>query len=832
MNSRPLDPEALFDRESCDRCGICFSQCPEMGLPIEIAREEIDLAIKGRPRYVLDRCTSCRVCNALCPNDCNPWGLVSTLRNYICEGRGVSSLFGLLAPHFPPNVFTALREKLPARDKEVLEKWASPEGGEEVFFAGNNSLLFPYLYDSRLLEDMPVLCGEKLDAGAFYAVPGYMDPASQVLGFAIKTLKKLGARRVICETDAYDMLSKHDLLGLRMDLELVHISQWLRQSIDAGKISITSPLRTTLTVHDNCMSRDFLPMMDEVRELVSMLGGELVEMQRTRERAPCCGLGGSSRAFSLPDMLAQMVTRLGEAEDAGAEGLVVYCTGCLWALSMARVLSGSSLPVYHIFELVRMASGEDSLQDKHAERAWQIIGVMADGVLSDLLKPGEKRMFIDDVPLPREMEFAYSPQPFPIAAASGLMDKPLIHAMVAGVSALVMPAFTASYLGRKRLLFAARVRAGAIARALISSPPVQALKKALPAPADIFYQVGTRENNRIMGVLKKTLIRRIPMRYVTRLGGRPIISVPCAAPVNKSLGRTFEQATNDAQVNFDTVNQMVKMFKSDMLLGVIDGSIEPHACGCEVAYPEIGVPYVTTHPAPNIEELEKLIIPDPGRDGRLPQMMEAIRLISGRYKITCGCAVGGPLTIACELGGAENVASSIITDPEYVTRLLSYTTEVCKTVALTYVEAGADAVLIGEPTGSMLSRKHAWEFMGKYVKEVIDACPVPMILHICGNTDHLIELMVRTGPDAISVDKGDLPSLVPRIPSDIIIVGNIDPIAVLEQGTPQDIKREVKDLCSRMSHVPYYLCAPGCDISPDTPLENLAAMIDAVRELG
>lgn len=126
-----------------------------------------------------------------------------------------------------------------------------------------------------------------------------------------------------------------------------------------------------------------------------------------------------------------------------------------------------------------------------------------------------------------------------------------------------------------------------------------------------------------------------------------------------------------------------------------------------------------------------------------------------------------------------------------------------------YAEAGADAILVGEPTGSMLSRKHAWEFMGKYLKEIIDACPVPVVLHICGNANHLLELMVHAGPAAIGLGKEDLPSLVPRIPPDIVIVGNIDPISVLEGGSPENERREVEELCDRMSHVPCYIYAPG-----------------------
>ncbi|MDY6795446.1 MAG: uroporphyrinogen decarboxylase family protein [Actinomycetota bacterium] len=413
---------------------------------------------------------------------------------------------------------------------------------------------------------------------------------------------------------------------------------------------VSNPLDIRLTIHDNCMSRDFPTMMDGARELASSLGADMMEMERTRERTPCCCSGGGSRSFSLPDMISQMISSLGEAEASGAEGLAVYCTGCLWALSMARTLTGSDLPVYHVFELVRIANGEDDLQARHLERAWQIVGAMGDGVL-DYLMGGERRLFLDNVPLGGEKNLARDPRPFSNTSIPSLLDRPDARDLIGRLSAGTVPAFAAFYLGGARLLFSARVRLGGLAGNLLSSAPARALEKAVPAPADTIYRAGTGENNRFMGVLKKTVLNRIPLRYITRLGGRLIISFPCAAPVNKYLGRTFEEATWNPQVNFDTVNRMVEMFDSDMLLGVIDGSIEPQACGCEVDYPEIGVPCVTTHPAVPIEELEKLSVPDPSRDGWLPQMTEAMRPISGKYKITCASAVGGPTTITCELGG-------------------------------------------------------------------------------------------------------------------------------------------------------------------------------------
>ena len=147
-----------------------------------------------------------------------------------------------------------------------------------------------------------------------------------------------------------------------------------------------------------------------------------------------------------------------------------------------------------------------------------------------------------------------------------------------------------------------------------------------------------------------------------------------------------------------------------------------------------------------------------------------------------------------------------------------------------YIEAlakvGVDMVVIGDPSCSMVSRKHFWEFVGKPLQKLIAESSVPVLLHICGNSTHLIEPMVRTGAAALSLDDVDMPAIVPRVPKAVPIAGNIPTVEVLSRGTVEDVRRKVAELCEDMRDIPTFLCAPGCEVPPDTPLENLKAMID------
>ncbi len=451
--------EGYFDVDACTLCGECFHACPEMRLPLAEAIEEIELAIKGKPRYVLDRCTSCRICNTVCPNDCNPWGLVTALRNQVYEREGVSSMLGLLAPHFPPNIFSALTARLSQRELELVKDWEKLKEGEEIFLPGILNLLYPYIYDSGLIAGLPVLCGAKYDAGVVYYVPGYIDPAREVYANTVRILNSTGAKRVIAETETYDMLM-HNVSKEKQDFETVHILQWLLEKVGSGSINVDTPVKKKLTVHDNCMSRDFPYMMDAARSLLASLGCELVEMENSRDRGVCCGLGGGSRSFNPVDMIAQAAARLKEAERSGAEGLAVYCPGCLWMLSMARVLCGSKLDIYHVFELLRMAGGEGDLQGMNVDRSWQLLGIMGDGIASDLLSSSGRRVFYKDVPCERVSDYSEDPRSFRITLVSKLLSKASVRKAVSALGPTVTRWFLASYLGVKRRLFAVRSRYG------------------------------------------------------------------------------------------------------------------------------------------------------------------------------------------------------------------------------------------------------------------------------------------------------------------------------------------------------------------------------------
>jgi len=166
-----------------------------------------------------------------------------------------------------------------------------------------------------------------------------------------------------------------------------------------------------------------------------------------------------------------------------------------------------------------------------------------------------------------------------------------------------------------------------------------------------------------------------------------------------------------------------------------------------------------------------------------------------------------------------------------VTKLVEFCAEALYVYLMAQIEAGADVLIISEPTVSMLSPDHFDRFFGRYVKGVIERVNRPVTLHVCGDPSHLIESMCATGAASISLDEPvDLPGIAPRVSPNIVISGNLDPVGVMVEGSPDTVRASVRELLEKMRPYPNFVLATGCDLAPDTPLENIAALIDTVKE--
>jgi len=107
---------------------------------------------------------------------------------------------------------------------------------------------------------------------------------------------------------------------------------------------------------------------------------------------------------------------------------------------------------------------------------------------------------------------------------------------------------------------------------------------------------------------------------------------------------------------------------------------------------------------------------------------------------------------------------------------------------------------------------------------------LPYALHICGNTDLILEDMLQTGADAFELDyKTDINRIFDLCNQSVTFIGNIDPSGVLRFGTGEMVREKVTGLLHVYQASPRFIVNAGCAIPPDTPGENIRQLIHTAR---
>ncbi|RJP24246.1 MAG: hypothetical protein C4520_04390 [Candidatus Abyssobacteria bacterium SURF_5] len=348
---------------------------------------------------------------------------------------------------------------------------------------------------------------------------------------------------------------------------------------------------------------------------------------------------------------------------------------------------------------------------------------------------------------------------------------------------------------------------------------------------DVFAWIGQTPALRPLGLSLLDTFHRMTLCEIMQIAGRrmvfPLIGVVAARLNNTRL----KDNLLNADVALQSLSYATKLLETEFAFcSMPDTSAFAESYGCTVKMPEDGSALITKHVIDNLEDLKRIEKSGPVQLGRMGSTFHLITEMVSRFTLIRGALDGGPFSLAAILGGVESVSRKIIREPAFVERLVQFCTNVSIMFAQSMVSAGVDAIILGDPTAGLLSPKQYEKFAGPYVKQVVDSVEVPVILHVCGKTSHIIEQMCATGVQGISLDTPvDFPAIVSRVPKDVAIIGNLDPVGTVLNGTPEQAAAATKQLLDSMRDVPNYMFSTGCELPLETPLENIQAMIAAVK---
>ncbi|WP_289003900.1 uroporphyrinogen decarboxylase family protein [uncultured Parabacteroides sp.] len=274
-----------------------------------------------------------------------------------------------------------------------------------------------------------------------------------------------------------------------------------------------------------------------------------------------------------------------------------------------------------------------------------------------------------------------------------------------------------------------------------------------------------------------------------------------------------------------------------------DDATIAEAVGAKVIYRE-DEPAIVDEEQPVLKDLRDVYdmpIPDPASSGRLNEWLEATHTLTesiGDHVFIMGRADQGPFSIACLLRGTTQFMMDLLTeDKQLIDDVLEYCRKISAVFAKAQKDAGAHVTSIGDAFAgpNLISpdmyRQFALIPEQKLAKEVQDY-GIPFSIHICGNTNGIIQDMGTTGAKILEVDwMLDIKEARRLVPEDTVLMGNIDPSSPLVIGTPSDVDAAVKRLIEATKGK-RHIISSGCAMGRNTPPENFKAFIEAAHRYG
>jgi uroporphyrinogen decarboxylase len=268
---------------------------------------------------------------------------------------------------------------------------------------------------------------------------------------------------------------------------------------------------------------------------------------------------------------------------------------------------------------------------------------------------------------------------------------------------------------------------------------------------------------------------------------------------------------------------------------MMDLSVEAEAFGSAVKVTDDEVPTVVGHIVESEEQANALRVPsvEGNRTGRYVEAIRQARKLITDRPVFAG--VIGPYSLAGRLLDVSEIMVLCYDEPDMVHTVLQKATTFLIDYIRAYREAGADGVMVAEPLVGLLSPALMNEFSAPYMKQIVDAVQddsFAVIYHNCGNAvPRLIDGILFCGASAYHFGNAvDMKEMLEKMPADVPVMGNIDPVGDFTVGTPESMAARTTALLQRCAVHPNFVISSGCDIPPLAKWENIDAFFGAVRD--
>ena len=357
----------------CYQCGLCTGTCPwnrVKGFSVRRLIHESQLGLVDYESEDVWMCVGCNHCVERCPKGVNVPEIMRAIRRAIV-GLGLGPVTDSL--RITMKNISAMGNPL-GEDRENRTDWAK---GLDVktHTPGTEVLYFPCCYqaydpslrrvalatvdilkkadvDFGILDSRAVCCGESIRKAGAESV------FQNLVQENIQTFKEIGVKKILVTSPHCYHTFKDEYPAFGGDFEVIHLSQYLVQLIDEGRLKLSKEVNQKVTYHDSCCLGRYAGIYDEPRHILEGIPGlELAEMRETREDALCCG--GCAGRLWMETKKGERFSdlRIDQALDTGAQVLAIHCPYCMLNFedSLLGTEKSESIEVRDIAELVQQA---------------------------------------------------------------------------------------------------------------------------------------------------------------------------------------------------------------------------------------------------------------------------------------------------------------------------------------------------------------------------------------------------------------------------------------------------------------------------------------------
>lgn len=342
------------------------------------------------------------------------------------------------------------------------------------------------------------------------------------------------------------------------------------------------------------------------------------------------------------------------------------------------------------------------------------------------------------------------------------------------------------------------------------------------------------------------------MTHKERVAATLAGELPDRCPVNdfsmntmvKNYGRQWKDCRFNAAESAKATAEWLKYTEIDMFFGPVETkAMFMDLPGLDISFPDDDQGSLKSAYFETPEDIESKEFFDFGNRKVCPGLYKGVvepflemRKRNPTGAMSC-CWSEGVLTTAGYLRGIEQLLMDMLLEPELANKAISRGREYCDGVMRATHAGNSDFVTCTDPVSSaaLITPEMFTEYNLEPTKKNIAGWKkdlgIPVLLHICGETTPMLDHFAETGTDIMSLDHiVDMAEARRIVGRKMTLMGNLDPVALMQGGTPASINKAAKKCIGEAGAKGMFVLGPGCAMPRDTPKENVRALTDASKQ--